>query len=106
METTYFKTSHYIRHEGNVVDLGTYRRKLAAVSGEDWRAVRAPEFDEEERSAPDTGLYVLEPEEAPGNAARKRKHRGGRAALCLDMGASMAVIALTLTALVQFLRLL
>ena len=35
MQTIYYKTSSFIRHEGNLVDLAAYRQKLSAVSG-DW----------------------------------------------------------------------
>ena len=33
MQTIYYETSNFIRHEGNLVDLAAYRQKLAAVSG-------------------------------------------------------------------------
>ena len=34
MQTVYFTTSNFIRHEGNMVDLTEYRRKLALAQGE------------------------------------------------------------------------
>lgn len=34
MQTIYFTTSNYIRHEGNMVDLTEYRRKLALAQGQ------------------------------------------------------------------------
>ncbi len=34
MQTLYFTTSNFIRHEGNLVDLTEYRRKLAAAQGQ------------------------------------------------------------------------
>ena len=34
MQTIYFTTTNFIRHEGNVVDLTEYRRKLALVQGQ------------------------------------------------------------------------
>ena len=43
MQTIYYQTSSFIRHEGNVVDLGAYRRKLSAVSGGDWEDVPVQE---------------------------------------------------------------
>ena len=33
MQTMYYQTSHFIRHQGNLVDLTAYRRKLTAASG-------------------------------------------------------------------------
>ena len=33
MQTIYFTTTNFIRHEGNVVDLTEYRRKLALAQG-------------------------------------------------------------------------
>lgn len=33
MQTIYFTTSNFIRHEGNLVDLTEYRRKLALAQG-------------------------------------------------------------------------
>lgn len=36
MQTIYYETSNFIRHEGNLVDLAAYRQKLAAVSGGNW----------------------------------------------------------------------
>lgn len=35
MQTIYFTTSNFIRHEGNLVDLTEYRRKLALAQGQD-----------------------------------------------------------------------
>lgn len=34
MQTIYFTTSNFIRHEGNMVDLTEYRRKLALAQGQ------------------------------------------------------------------------
>ena len=33
MQTIYYRTEHFIRHQGNLVDLAAYRQKLSAVSG-------------------------------------------------------------------------
>ncbi|HJC40165.1 MAG TPA: hypothetical protein H9701_01245 [Candidatus Intestinimonas pullistercoris] len=103
MQTIYYKTSSFIRHEGNLVDLAAYRQKLSAVSG-DWApAVQAPlpEPAPEERPA----LRLLEPGEAPrpphrGRAARRRVRR---LSLALDLCASLAVVVLTLSAAASFL---
>ena len=53
MQTMYFETSSFIRHEGNLVDLAAYRQKLSAVSGGCW----APRFVE--LDAP--GVYLQSP---------------------------------------------
>lgn len=34
MQTIYFTTSNFIRHEGNLVDLTEYRSKLARAQGQ------------------------------------------------------------------------
>ncbi len=34
MKTTYFTTTHFIRHQGNVVNLTEYREKLAQLQGQ------------------------------------------------------------------------
>ena len=34
MQTIYFTTTNFIRHQGNVVDLTEYRRKLALAQGD------------------------------------------------------------------------
>ena len=48
MQTMYYTTRNFIRHEGNVVDLSEYRRKLEACSG--FEAVPSA-WEEEERPA-------------------------------------------------------
>lgn len=99
MQTIYYKTSSFIRHEGNLVDLAAYRQKLSAVSG-DWApAVQAPlpEPAPEERPA----LRLLEPGEAPRPPHRGRAVR--RLSLALDLCASLAVVVLTLSAAASFL---
>lgn len=48
METIYFTTSNFIRHEGNVVDLTEYRRKLACAK----QTASPVEPLQEESSAP------------------------------------------------------
>ncbi|MCI2106797.1 MAG: hypothetical protein LKK00_08815, partial [Intestinimonas sp.] len=38
MKTIYFETSHFIHHEGNLVDLCAYREKLDTAVGQNWPA--------------------------------------------------------------------
>ena len=104
MQTIYYQTSSFIRHEGNVVDLGAYRRKLSAVSGGDWEdvPVQEPAPTQPEAAAP--LLRLVPPEPSKARAARRRRNVR-RVGLALDLLASLAVVAVTVTAMVQFVRL-
>ncbi len=82
MQTVYFTTTHFIRHQGNVVDLAEYRRKLAEVQGQ---------------SEPEQPQVCLD----QGPAAEQTKKR--RPLLALDYVASGLLI---LTALLFVLKLL
>ena len=77
MQTIYFTTSNFIRHEGNMVDLTEYRRKLALAQGQ------------------------AEPvaEEAPVAPVRTRtNHRRRRMpGMVLDYAASVALIVTALS---------
>lgn len=77
MKAVYFTTEHFIRHEGNVIDLEEYRRRLARVEG---------------------SLALSQPEEAqePQRERPRRTHpRARRRGLAewLDMAASVAMLA-------------
>ena len=101
MQTVYYQTSSFIRHEGNLVDLTAYRRKRSAVSGGTGAAGAAPR----EKRGP--ALVLLEPA-VPGRPPRRRpagRRRLGRLALALDLCASLAVVVLTLSAAASFLLL-
>lgn len=78
METIYFTTSNFIRHEGNVVDFTEYRRKLAQATTPK-AAVVCPV--EEEPAAPRQ------------RTVRRRVHPG----VVLDCAASLALIITALT---------
>ena len=58
MQTIYYETSNFIRHEGNLVDLAAYRQKLAAVSGGNWSPAPegSPAFEAE--APPRTGTVL------------------------------------------------
>ena len=75
MQTIYFTTTKFIRHEGNLVDLQEYRRKLALAQGR-------PEPVEEKRRV-------------RTRAAHRR--RGFLPGLMLDYAASIALIITALT---------
>lgn len=103
MQTIYYETSSFIRHQGNVVDLGAYRQKLAAVSGDPWTSPAREEAPEPVDSAP---VLTLVPDEAPSlRRERSRRRDLRRFGMCLDLAASAAIVALTLAAVVSFLRL-
>ena len=77
MQTLYFTTSNFIRHEGNVVDLTEYRRKLALAQGQ------------------------VEPEEQedvqPVRTRTAHRRRGALPGLMLDYAASIALIITALS---------
>lgn len=80
MQTIYFTTTHFIRHEGNLVDLTEYRRKLALA-----QAQPEPEPPQPQRTGP---------------APRRRLLRPG---LMLDCAASVALIITALSFAVKIL---
>lgn len=108
MQTIFYETSSFIRHEGNVVDLGAYRQKLAAVSGESW-PVDSSEDAGEPCFAPAAPLRLLEPgAETPRphtTQTQRRRRSVRRFGILLDLCASLAIVILTVTAVVQFVRL-
>ena len=97
MQTIYYETSNFIRHEGNLVDLAAYRQKLAAVSGGNWSPAPegSPAFEAE--APPRTGTVL--------RRARRTGRRLRRAALALDFCASAAIVVLTVSAVIGFLHL-
>ena len=89
MRTMYYKTSNFIQHTGNLVDLDEFRRKTAAAQPDS--LARQPE---EERWASETDslfrpvVLTITPEE-------RRRARQERRAWRLDACASLAVILMT-----------
>lgn len=77
MQTIYFTTTNFIRHEGNLVDLTEYRRKLALAQGQP-----APEPEEAVR---------------PAHARAAHRRRGYLPGMVLDCVASIALIITALT---------
>ena len=75
MQTIYFTTSHFIRHEGNLVDLTEYRRKLALA---------------QEQPAPEEAAR-------PPHNRTVRRRRVVWPGMVLDCAASVALIAAALT---------
>ena len=107
MQTIYYRTKHFIRHQGNLVDLAAYRQKLSAVSGGDL----APALEEPAACLenPAEGHLRLLPKPARPSRCREgrqtRKAHLQRAAVVLDLCASIAVVALSVAALAAFLAL-
>ena len=90
MQTIYYETSNFIRHEGNLVDLAAYRQKLAAVSGGNWSPAPegSPAFEAE--APPRTGTVLrLVPEESPAQRAVDLIHQGEGAPAALGDGSAV-----------------
>ena len=107
MQTIYYETEHFIRHQGNLVDLAAYRQKLSAVSGGDLAPVLEEPVPQPEGPAEGPHLRLL-PRSVPASPRRRaarRQRRLRRAAVVLDLCASAAVVALSAAALAAFLAL-
>lgn len=88
MQTVYYATSNFIRHEGNLVDLCEFRRKLSLTPG----GKPGPPSGAGPRHRPGGAVLTLLP------AGEKRRSRmGERAAWVLDACASIGVILMTLS---------
>ena len=83
MQTIYVTTSNFIRHEGNLVDLTEYRRKLALAQDRD-----EPEAHEAPRAA---------------RTRTVRRRKRVLSALTLDYAASVALIVTALSFAVKIL---
>jgi len=84
MQTVYFTTSNFIRHEGNLVDLTEYRRKLALAQGQS-------EPMEEKETLP------------PVRTRTRRRTRTFMPGMMLDCAASVALIVTALSFAVKIL---
>lgn len=84
MQTVYFTTTNFIRHEGNMVDLTEYRRRLAAAQGQH---DPEPEPEEPVRAA----------------STRSARRRAVRPGMMLDYAASVALIITALSFAVKIL---
>ena len=92
MKTVYYKTSNFIQHTGNIVDLNELRRKQAAAQRDS--LARQPE----------PVCLPEEPQEEPGfrpvvltmSKPQRRRARWERRAWTLDACASLAVVFVTL----------
>lgn len=84
MQTFYFTTSNFIRHEGNMVDLTEYRRKLALAQGQ---------------TEPEKPFEEAQPIRARTNHHRTRVLPG----MMLDYAASIALIITALSFVAKIL---
>lgn len=90
MQTMYYKTSNFIQHTGNIIDLTELRRKRELAQRDS--LARQPEAEAwylEEEPAFRPVVLTATPEE-------RRRARRERRAWRLDACASLAVIAMTL----------
>ena len=95
MQTMYYKTSNFIRHSGNVIDLTELRRRQAlaqhdslARQPEDVDLSPEPEIREEEPAFRPVVLTL--------SRGLRRRARRTRRAWMLDACASLAVVLMTL----------
>ena len=95
MQTMYYKTSNFIQHTGNIIDLAELRRRQAAAQRDS--LARQPEVEAylpEEEPGFRPVVLTLSPEE-------RRRARRERRAWRLDACASAAVIVMTLAFLLR-----
>ena len=86
MQTIYYSTTNFVRHTGTVVDLETYRQKLALAQA----GSLAPQLEE---PAEQPELWT---EETPVPARERNSARRARRAMRLDCLASLCVVVMTL----------
>ncbi|MGE4275828.1 MAG: hypothetical protein AB7E30_01475 [Lawsonibacter sp.] len=90
MQTIYYSTNHFIRHQDNVINLEEYRRRQALAQEGSLAPQPQPEeydpaMEEEVREQP--ALRKMDP----------RCRRNLRGALVLDICASLGIVLMTLT---------
>ena len=95
MQTMYYKTSHFIEHTGNLVDLGEFRRRQSLAQADSLARQPAPFYEE-----PEPWPAPEEPEFRPVvltlSRSQRRRARRERQAWRLDACASLAVVFMTL----------
>ena len=97
MQTIYATTTHFIRHQGNMVDLGEFRRKQALALAR--AGSLAPRLEPEEPPIQDAAPALTLLPAAP----RRRRSRRARVSWALDAGASLGVIVMTVSFVLQVL---
>ena len=96
MQIMYYKTSNFIEHSGNIIDLDELRRRQTAAQRDS--LARQPEaaYIPEEGSEPGFRPVVL-----TMSRSQRRRARRERRAWTLDAYASLAVILMTAAFLLQ-----
>ena len=97
MQTIYYKTSHFISHTGNLVDLEDYRAKLEQVQRDSLARSRESLYEEPgEAAEADFRPVVL-------TLSPRQRRRAGweRRSWALDACASLAVVLMTLVFLLR-----
>jgi len=97
MQTIYYSTSNFIRHTGNLVDLNEFRRKQA-LAQQDSLARQLDRPQPEPAFQP--RIVTIQPQAQTASRPR-RKHRRDRLTWILDACASVGVVAMTLTFMLQ-----
>lgn len=82
MQTLYYTTNNFVRHTGNIVDLGEYRRRLEMANRQ------RMSWQEEDGEA-----EAVEFQPRP----RRSQQRRERKAALLDLWASMGILVMTVT---------
>jgi len=98
MQTIYYTTSNFIRHESNVVDFNEYRRKLALA--DEGSLAPKPQLED---YASDSFEEAWERPVLREVTPRPRRSRRQTGAWALDIGASLGVVVMTLTFTLQIL---
>lgn len=96
MQTMYYKTSNFIEHSGNVIDLGELRCRQMAAQRDS--LARQPEAAYVPEERPEAGFR---PVVLTMSRSQRRRARRERRAWTLDAYASLAVILMTAAFLVR-----
>ena len=94
MQTMYYKTSCFIQHTGNVVDLEEYRRK-AALARES-SSLQQDSLARQPQSSLSPEETAFQPVVLSSTPEERRRARRQRRAWTLDACASLAVVLMTL----------
>ena len=96
MRTMYYKTSNFIQHTGNVIDLTELRRRQAAIAQRDSLARQPEPLFEAEESSEVLEEPAFRPVVLTLSKQQRRRARQARRAWTLDACASLAVVLMTL----------
>lgn len=94
MKTMYYQTSNFIRHNGNLVDLGEYRRRLELAQRDS--LARQPKAVCEAQEAETREKSGFRPVVLTMSRTERRQARRERRDWTLDACASLAVVFMTL----------